>query len=115
MLFLLRFDIYILFTCPLEIMRFLLAIVAVVLAINDKYTLLVKTCQQYPPLALMATLKGYTILLIPPTVASRPHLFSPFDINVKENMIPLSCCSNFSEVSYIQPTHTPLDRMESIR
>jgi hypothetical protein len=29
-------------------------------------------------------------MLRSPTVALRPFLFSPFDINVKENMLPLS-------------------------
>jgi hypothetical protein len=33
------------------------------------------------------------ILRYSPTIASIPHLFSPFDINVKENMLPLSYCS----------------------
>jgi hypothetical protein len=45
-LFLPRFDLCILFASPPELMIFLFTIVAVVLAINDKHTLPVKTCQQ---------------------------------------------------------------------
>jgi hypothetical protein len=63
----------------------------------------------------METLKGCTILLRPPTVASIPHLFSPFDINVKENMLPNELLQYFSKVSDIRPKHTPHDRMDSLR
>jgi hypothetical protein len=56
----------------------------------------------------METLKDYTILLRPPTVASRPHLFSPFDINVKENMLPLRCCSTFQRYQIFNQHKLPL-------
>jgi hypothetical protein len=46
-------------------------------SINDNLTFL-KTCQQYPPLALMATLSDFANLFGPPTIASSPdHSFSP--------------------------------------
>jgi hypothetical protein len=94
-LFLPSFDLYILFSSPPELMICMFTIVVFVLSITEKHTLPIKTCQQSPPLALMEILKGYTILLRPPTITSRPHLFSPFDINVKENMLPLRCYSTF--------------------
>jgi hypothetical protein len=86
---------YILFASPPELILFLFSIDVVVISINDNHTLSYKTCQQYPPLALMETLKGCVILLGPPTIVSIPLLFSPFGINVKENMLPLSYCSTF--------------------
>jgi hypothetical protein len=57
-------------------------IFTIVLAINDKHTLsvnfLLNICQESPHLALMAT-KAPTCIQI-----FSPALFSPFDINVKE-------------------------------
>jgi hypothetical protein len=69
--------------------------------------LFLHTCRQSSPLALMTTLKDYTILLRSPTVAPKPHLFSPFDIIVKENILPLSCYNTFQRYhifnQHIQP------------
>jgi hypothetical protein len=41
-------------------------------------------------------------------------LFSPFDINVKENMLPLSCGSNFRRYQILRPTQTPPNRKDSL-
>jgi hypothetical protein len=35
-------------------------------------------------------------------------LFSPFDINVKENMLPLSCCSIFRRYQILNQCKLPL-------
>jgi hypothetical protein len=99
-------DLFLLFSPPPDLT--LPSSLPFVLSINDKHTRSCKKCQQYPPLSLMATLNGCTRLLGPPTVASTPLLFSPFDINVKENMIPLSCCSTFQRYQIFNQHILPL-------
>jgi hypothetical protein len=63
------------------------AIFIVVLAINDKHMLLDKHFPTISPFGIDGN-KGTHIL------------FSPFDINVKENMLPLSCCSILEGIKY---------------
>jgi len=57
-----------------------------------------KTCQQSPPLSLMEK------------KAPRPVLFSPFDINAKENTLPLSFCSIFQRYQIFNQYKLPLTR-----
>jgi hypothetical protein len=71
------------------------AIFTVVLAINDKHTLPVKNLPTISPFGIDGN-KGTQIL------------FSPFDINVKENMLPLSSCSIFRRYQILNQCKLPL-------
>ena len=71
------------------------SIFATILAINDKHMFPVKHLPTISPFGIDGNWGTWI-------------LFSPFDINVKENMLPLSCGSNFRRYQILSQHKLPL-------